>query len=229
MNDVTLVITSYNRLDLLHKTIESFNRVNTYPIAQVIIVDDSGNSEMHNKIREAYHNYSLVLNERNIGLVESIDKAYAGVTTPYIFHSEDDFEYTRSGFIENCIKVMESDDTIFRVGIRGQTHIDSLDPEIHIGNGVPYKFSKYYSWDVEAWGNQFWHGFGFQCGMIRKCHYDIVKPYTQYSTPDEFITIRECRIGLAYHALKLKAVSLTENYAIHTGGKRSTYGLLMEG
>jgi glycosyltransferase involved in cell wall biosynthesis len=228
MNNVTLVVTSYNRIDLLKRTIESFNRVNTYPV-NVIIIDDSGNEQIHRSIRATYPEYKLILNEKNIGLVESIDKAYAEVTTPYIFHSEDDFQYTRSGFIEESLKLMESEPTIFRVGIRGQTHIDSLDSQVYLSGGVKYKLAKFYSWDIEAHGNQFWHGFGFQCGMIRKCHYDLVKPYTQYSTPDEFITIRECRIGLAYYDLKLSAVSLIEDYAIHTGGKRSTYGLRMDG
>lgn len=229
MNEVTAVFTSFNRFDLLTKTIGSFNRVNKYPIKEIIIIDDSGIPEMHRKIKKAFPNYYLILNETNIGLVESIDKAYAEVTTPYIFHSEDDFLYTKSGFIENCLKVMENNEMIFRVGIRGKTHIESLDSGVYFSGGVPFKLARFYSWDVEAHGNQFWHGFGFQCGMIRKSSYDLVKPYTQYSTPDEFITIRECRIGLAYYEKKLSAVSLLDDYAIHTGGKRSTYGLRMEG
>ena len=33
----------------------------------------------------------------------------------------------------------------------------------------------------------------------------------------------------AYYALGLLAVSLTDDYVIHTGSRRSTYGLRMEG
>lgn len=229
MSDVTAVFTSYNRFDLLCWTIDSFNQANTYSVKEIIIIDDSGSVMMQNKIRKTYPNYHLILNEKNIGLVESIDKAYPLVTTQYIFHSEDDFDYFKPGFIEKCIRVMEHDPKIFRVGIRGQTHTKSLDPVIQMAGDVPFRLPLFYPMDVNAWGNQFWFGFGFQCGMIRKCHYDIVKPYTQYSTPQEFITTRECRIGLAYHALGLLAVSLTEDYATHTGGQRSTYGLKMEG
>jgi GT2 family glycosyltransferase len=226
---ITVVITSYNRFDLLYKTIESFNRINTYPIKEVILIDDSGNEEMYRRVKEAYHNYHLILNEVNIGLVESIDKAYSLVTTPYIFHTEDDFEYIKSGFIEACIKVMESDERILRVGIRGLTHTQLLDPTIQMAGEVPYRYPLYYAMDADSRRNQLWFGFGFQCGLIRKSHYDLVKPYSQHSTPQEFITIRECRIGIAYHALGLLAVSLTEDYVIHTGGQRSTYGLRMDG
>ncbi len=228
MSDVTVVITSFNRLDLLYNTIASFNRVNTYPVKDVILVDDSANEEMYRKVKEVYHNYHLILNESNIGLVESIDKAYEQVTTPYIFHTEDDFEYLKQGFIEDCITVMESDPNIFRVGIRGATHNLSLDTIIRKAGDVSYRYPKFYSMDANAWGNQYWFGFGFQCGLIRKSAYDLVKPYTQHSSPQEFITIRECKIGLAYHSLGLLAVSLTEDYVKHTGSHRSTYGLKME-
>jgi glycosyltransferase involved in cell wall biosynthesis len=226
---ITVVITSHNRFDLLKRTIDSFNRVNTCPIKEIIIIDDSSDKEMHRKIKENYSNYHLILNEWNMGLIESIDKAYAEVTTPYIFHSEDDFEYIKPGFIEKSITVMESDPKIFRVGIRGQSHVQSLDTEIRMAGNVPYKYARFYNMNDDVHGNQFWHGFGFQCGMIRQGAYRLVRPYSRYSTPDEFITIRECRVGLAYYELGLLAVSLTEDYAIHTGGKRSTYGLRMEG
>lgn len=225
---ITVIITSYNRFDLLCRTIESFNAVNTAPIEKFIIIDDSGNEFMHRKIRSAYPHYHLILNG-HIGLVESIDRAYSEVTTPYIFHSEDDFNYHRGGFIEKSIQLMENDPTIFRVGIRGQTHNTSLDDEIHCTAGINYRMAKFHSLDIVEHRNQFWHGFGFQCGMIRKSAYDLVRPYTQYSAPNEFITIRECKIGTSYYNLGLRAVSLVDDYATHTGNKRSTYGLRMEG
>lgn len=218
---VTAVITSFDRWDLLKRTIDSFNRVNTYPIKDFIIIDDSGNIGIHNKIRETYP-YTLIPNQMNIGLVESIDKAYSSVMTPYIWHSEDDFEYIKPGFIEKCIKVMESDDMICRVGIRGTAHIKSLRTEYLLAEDIPYKLPL-------EWEGHPWHGFGFQCGLIRKSAYDKVKPYNKLSEPGRFITERECLIGIAYHDLGYKAVSLIEDYAIHTGGKRSTYGLKMEG
>ena len=231
---ITVVITSFNRFDLLYKTVESFRRVNTYPVKEIIIIDDSGDKAMHKKIIKGFSDCHLILNEKNIGLVESIDKAYAEVTTPFIFHTEDDFNYVRPGFIEACIKVMEHDPTVFRVGIRGKSHDRSLDPVIQMAGDTPYRLPMFYKMDDDVHGNQFWHGFGFQCGLIRKSAYDLVKPYTQYNLPDAqgnppFITAKECQIGLAYYGLRLLAVSLVDDYALHTGGKRSTYGLRMEG
>jgi len=69
---MTLVITSFNRFDLLRRTIDSFNRVNTYPVSEVIIIDDSGNKEMHRKIKQQYSNYHLILNDKLIRFINPI-------------------------------------------------------------------------------------------------------------------------------------------------------------
>jgi len=128
---ITAVITSFDRWDLLKRTINSF--IKFYPYIKIIIIDDSGNIKIHNKIRKTYPQCDLIPNQINIGLIESIDKAYAAVMTPYIWHTEDDFEYIHPGFIEKCIKIMESDEMICRVGIRGETHKEMLKTEVITG------------------------------------------------------------------------------------------------
>jgi glycosyltransferase involved in cell wall biosynthesis len=49
---VTVVMTSYNRLELLKKTVASFFLMNTYPIEEFIIVEDSCNKEMHKEMNK---------------------------------------------------------------------------------------------------------------------------------------------------------------------------------
>lgn len=83
---VSVVLTACGRLDLLRRTIDSFNKYNTFPINQFIIVDDSGDKKVHKELRKSYPDYTLVLNESNIGLIDSIDRGYSKVQTPYIFH-----------------------------------------------------------------------------------------------------------------------------------------------
>jgi len=41
MEDVTAVITSCGRFDLLEETLDSFFEFNTYPIKKIIITEDS--------------------------------------------------------------------------------------------------------------------------------------------------------------------------------------------
>ena len=49
MSTVTLVITSCGRFELLEKTISSL--VNRYPFTEKIIIEDSGNVKVINKIK----------------------------------------------------------------------------------------------------------------------------------------------------------------------------------
>jgi hypothetical protein len=106
---VTVVITSCGRWDLLEKTLYSFTACNTYPIDRYILIEDSGKAEMKDKIMEKYPFIDVVLNEVPIGQIASIDTAYQMVTTPYIFHLEDDWHFhTEGDFIKESIDILES-------------------------------------------------------------------------------------------------------------------------
>ena len=99
MKKVTVVLTSCGRLDLLTKTIESFNKFNTYPITKFIFIDDSGDIKFKKKANKILtsllkkYDYSLIFNENRQGQIKSVDYAYSMVETPYIFHLEDDWEF----------------------------------------------------------------------------------------------------------------------------------------
>ena len=103
MSDVTVVITSCNRIDLLKKTIESFLDYNTYPIHEFIIVEDSGIKSVNSDLIKTYPDFNWINSGVNEGQILSIDKAYSRVKTKYIFHLEDDWETYKDGFIKDSI------------------------------------------------------------------------------------------------------------------------------
>ena len=94
--DITLVVTSCGRYDLLAKTLESFYKFNTYPISEVIVVEDWNRA----------------------GQIKHIDLAYSRVKTPYIFACEDDWEFYKSGFIEKSLAILEKYSNILQVWLR---------------------------------------------------------------------------------------------------------------
>jgi hypothetical protein len=214
---VTLVITSFNRLDLLKITTDSFNRMNTYPVKEKIIIDDSGLPKVHEKIKRDYPDYKLILNETNIGLIESIDKVYAEVTTPYVFHSEDDFRYLKPGFMEKSLKVLESNNWIMQVWLSNR-HKEPLDNEIITADGVKYRLAS-----INAMCGV-WHGFTFIAGLRSMAGYEMTKPWMQWSDPKDGLSLRECKIGWEYFRLGYRAACLLDiPYCEHTGNYRTTW------
>lgn len=121
-NTVAVVLTSCGRFDLLAKTLESFFRCNTYPLTQFILVEDSGMASLEDVkkcIPVGFEDtISIIINEANFGQVVAVDRAYQKVSTKYVFHCEDDWLFYRSGFIEESIKILETDDKIFSVWLR---------------------------------------------------------------------------------------------------------------
>jgi glycosyltransferase involved in cell wall biosynthesis len=229
MKTVTVVITSFNRLDLLKKTVASFEMFNTYPISQFIIIEDSCNKEMHEEMKRLWPNYTLIFNEKNLGLIDSIDKAYSLVTSDYIFHTEDDYEFYRSGFIERSLVIMDTFPKIMQVWIRNLNDIGILtyDPaplKLSWGRGGLNSESVHYHM-MGMSNDRNWYGFCFQCGLRRMDAYNLVKPYSKWSSPTDFITLRECKIGRAYWDLGYRAAILDEGYCRHLGMNRSTYGM----
>ena len=122
MKEVSLVITSCGRFDLLKKTLDSFFEKNTYPIKKIIITEDSTEGEKLKKLISEYENknFCLIVNKKRIGQLRSIDKAYNKVDTEYVFHCEDDWEFLKKGFIERSINILEEDKNILLIGLRSK-------------------------------------------------------------------------------------------------------------
>ena len=120
MKGITLVVTSCNRFDLLVQTLNSFFNKNTYKLDKIIIIEDSGRKKSFLKTLEEFkfYNIQIIINEKKLGQLASIDRAYKEVESEYIFHCEDDWEFLESGFIEKSIEILESDDKILSVWLR---------------------------------------------------------------------------------------------------------------
>ena len=119
---ITLIINSCGRLDLLSKTIKSFEKHyphNKYPLYERIIVDDSRNESFaHELINRYYPKYEIILTsdnefennytQRDERITYAMDKLYSQVTTPWIYHIEDDWLFTRYRFIQQSFDIFET-------------------------------------------------------------------------------------------------------------------------
>lgn len=117
--DVTLLVTCCDRSDLLKRTLDSFNKYNTYPIHHVIIVEDSCKKGINDFVLNMFNcPVTLIYNEKRIKQMKSIEKAASFITTPYVFHCEEDWEFYDSGFIEESLKILRKDPKVTCIFMR---------------------------------------------------------------------------------------------------------------
>jgi hypothetical protein len=141
-SDVTLVLTSCGRLDLLKITLDSFVKYNNYPIKRLILTEDSGDERVLDIIPEALKDCALIIiNNPQLGQIKSIDLAYSHVDTEYILHCEDDWEFFRPDFIQESKAILNSDEKILHIRMRKHNYKDSANLKLvdrKVINGCAY-------------------------------------------------------------------------------------------
>jgi hypothetical protein len=216
---VTLVITSSNRLPLLRRTIYSFLTFNTYPISEYIIIDDSANAYCHSEIKKEFGSmFKIICNTTRIGQINSIDKAYLFIKTPWIFHLEDDWQFYRDGFIEDSLALMKADPKILQVWLRemNDTNGHPVDTKLRVIAGIPHH-------DI-TFDYQGYYGFSFNPGLKRLSDYELIglyahvpfDPNTHPSKTARFYT-PEMEISKIYYYLGMRAVILPVGSVKHIG------------
>ena len=206
MKEVTVVCTSCNRPDLLEKTLDSFFKYNTYPIERFIVIDDSGgNCDCNDELKDKFPSVDFWYNAENIGQVASIDRVYGYVTTPYVFHMEEDWEFYKKGFIEACLEVIDVEKCICAI-VRDPN--DSKHPTIP----PTYKTKSDITFRKLQWGfDGHWHGFTFNPSLKKMKDY----PSDGYSPIG-----RELELSKYYYSLGYFAFIFNEGYCRHAGWGR---------
>lgn len=207
-SDITLVVTSCGRLDLLKRTLESFDRFNTAPIREVFITEDAGDEGVRAVIPSHWKDHTTIfVNRPKLGQLASIDLAYGQVKTPYIFHCEDDWEFYRPAFVEDSRRVLEQRPDILQVWLRNYVYDLSVhSPYIHLGereivDGVPcYPFTS---------DKPEWQSFSLNPGLRRLKEYQLCAPYAGFGG--------EKALSRRYSQLNLTAVMLEGDAVLHTG------------
>ncbi len=208
VSDITLVVTSCGRLDLLKSTLESFDRFNTAPIREVFITEDAGNDDVHSIIPAHWRDHCTVfVNRPKLGQLASIDLAYEHVSTPYIFHCEDDWEFYRSGFVEESRIILESRPDILQVWLRSYAHdLCVHSPYIHLGARETVGGVACYPLNSDK---PEWQGFSLNPGLRRMKDYQLCAPFSDYSG--------EKALSMRYAQLDLSAMTLEADSVMHTG------------
>lgn len=108
------------------------------PVA-IIIVEDSSlpMPEFLNPYRHL--NITWLCNGRRMGQPFSIDRAYAEVKTEYVFHTEDDWQFSSGGFLRESFAILEKYPEISMVELRSDwPHPLVNDPKYPFQIAMPY-------------------------------------------------------------------------------------------
>jgi hypothetical protein len=220
---ITGVLTSCNRYDLLGETLESFFRTNTLPLEKLIVVEDGPGVPA--RVRRAFgdHDIEWLSTGKRVRQIAAIDYAYSRVTTPYIFHIEDDWLFYRSGYIERSLVVLESDAKALQVWLRPVAYVQGhpIEPEQYVERGVEWRRLAHH----HKLSSGYWHGFSFNPGLRRLRDYIAIGGYGVHTkaAPDTEAAAENI-IGEVYRQRGFFAAILTDaegaGYARHTGRGR---------
>ncbi|MEZ5996961.1 MAG: glycosyltransferase [Hyphomonadaceae bacterium] len=122
----TVVVTSCGRFDLLRETLKSLFAHMDRPAARILVIEDSADHGVEAAVEGLGPPVEVIVNGVQLGQMRSIDKAYATVETPYVFHCEDDWEFFRSGFIAESFAILQARPDISMVGLRPRAELNPL-------------------------------------------------------------------------------------------------------
>lgn len=222
---VTGVLTSCGRHDLLVETLRSFYRFNTLPLEKLIVVEDG--ESIPASVRDHFRDRPIEWIETGdrVGQIAAIDYAYSRVSTPYIFHLEDDWEFMREGFIEKSLAILRAEPKCLQVWIRAldDTMGHPLLPYPLETDGVPWRRLAYGYMEV-------WHGFSFNPGLRRTRDYVSIQGYGCHGRFDLSAPLKtEEAIGALYRERDFFSAILSDaegkGYVRHSGGERHIGGL----
>ncbi|MBD8492867.1 glycosyltransferase family 2 protein [Pseudomonas syringae] len=207
-SEITLVVTSCGRFDLLKRTLETFDRFNTAPIRHVLITEDSGDEQVRTCIPEHWQAHTrFIVNNPKLGQMRSVDAAYALIETQWVFHCEDDWDFYRPGFIEESMTLLVNDPQALQVWLRSFNHDLMVHSpyvflnEREVVQGIP--FYKLGSHKAE------WQGFSFNPGLRRLTDYKEHAPYADHGG--------EKKLSQVYASQNRYALILENDAVLHTG------------
>lgn len=205
---ITFTCTACGRPDLLRRTIDSFMEFNDYPIERYIIYEDSGQPGINDELQAAYPQLEIINPARRVGQILAVDSMYARVSTPYIFHCEDDWEFYRKGFIHESIHHMINP-RVLQVQIR-EKHDLNGHPIVSGTNRLAYGYNKK------------WHGFSFNPGLRRLHDWKRIRSYSHVAGKFNVQApwLSEARIGAAYRQLNMYTIVTNQGYVRHIGEGR---------
>lgn len=219
-SNITLVITACNRNELLKDTLDSFIRMGCGGLKpDFTIIIEGGGAPKPDFLKNDWPFYeshlgkiTWVANEGRKGQIYSIDRAYAMVTTDYIFHCEDDWSFQMGeDFMLKSRRILEKYPQIIQVSLRGDTGWHQLIDQ------PPFEGFKI---AMPYWKGG-WGGISFNPGLRRLSDYKKLGSYGRYTTYGMTGLGHELMLSKMLLDQGYRIADLNKKIVVHTGGSCS--------
>lgn len=213
--DYTLVVTSSNRFNFLQQTLASFQATADIQPRKIIVVEDSNVTERPSFLPS--HRVTWLHNGSSKGQIYSVDRAYEHVTTPYVFHCEDDWLFMATGYMQESLDLLEKYPDVLQVWLLGiPTWQQRRDTRvIYQVQSDPRGFSTA-KWDWPGYVLPDGLGFSFNPGLRRMSDYHRIGSYGRKVGYDPQ-GCGEQAIAKLYSDMGYRAAILPTTYISHAG------------
>ena len=206
---MSFVLTSCGRTKLLDRTLNSFFKYNDYNIKDFFLVEDSVNNLVYENVKKKWKDkIKIFCNKKKLGQIKSIVDIYKKIRTPYVFHCEDDWIYTRKKFIEDSLEILETDSKIIQVWLESKRSASRLDifeyGPLEYTKKNKIGFRKVTCKDGWEWGY-----FSFRPGVKRMSDYNLIGGYSKFKN--------ELDIGVKYKKLGFYTVIIEKPAVVDIG------------
>ena len=227
---ITFTVTTCKRYDLFEKTMNSFLNCceDVNKIDKWLCVDDNSSEEDRDKMKKNYPFFEFYFKTKGEkGHPQSMNIIRKKVTTPYMFHIEDDWKFvSRKKYIELCLYVLNQDLNIGQCLInKNYAEIDSVKIvggiykvtdsgkryyiHEHCGNKQDYdKFNAKYGGQSNC---AYWPYFSFRPSLMRT---EIIKKIGKF---DETVAHFEMEYSNRYKNAGYTSAFLEGLYCLHIG------------
>ena len=189
--------------------LNSFFKYNDYNIKDFFLVEDSVNNLVYEEVKKKWKDkIKIFCNKKKLGQIKSIVDIYKRIRTPYVFHCEDDWIYTRKKFIEDSLEILKTDSKIIQVWLESKKSASRLDifeyGPLEYTKKNKIGFRKVTCKDGWEWGY-----FSFRPGVKRMSDYNLIGGYSKFKN--------ELDIGVKYKKLGFYTVIIEKPAVVDIG------------
>lgn len=204
IENITLCLTIGKRPNELRQTLQSL--LSKAQFKHIIAINDFGDEETNAVFRELCPQGELISLGYNLGHHKAIDYMYAKITSPYVFHCEDDWEFDSLPNFEKIIEFLKHESKITLVCLRKMNDMvfDAAQQQQIIHRSTPWIDVV----EVHSIHEQ-WYGYSFNPHIASIETYKALAPFAQFK--------KERHISRAFRAQDRYMVYLKEGSCQHIG------------